>query len=422
MSEKWLSITGINCLKLDKKILFVTTANLSTNPRLLKELLLAKSHGFTPFFLGFRLGNWSDDLDDFIIQRNGLENVHYIPATRSPILPWVISTGIEMLSKKAYSYFKKNLFINGIASNKRSFLLLKFLKKNIIKPDLVVGHNLGALFPVFQFAREEKLPFAFDLEDFHPGEKVEFDQANEENRRKFILQTILPSCSYFSFASPLIGAAATDLLLEKQVPKNFLINNCFSADEFLPPASESSGKVSFVWFSQNISAGRGLELVLPVLYQFRDQLRVVLIGQLNKNFNKDFLKQYEEIIEIKDPMEQRKLHEELASHDVGLAIDLSSSDLNRQLALTNKIVSYLQAGLFIFATDTSAQAQFLSEWEYHGVVSAQNSHEVKAKIEYILQNKGTLKNKSKERFEHAKSLAWEEEQLKLLRVWKKLLK
>jgi len=43
-----------------KKILFLTSTNLASNPRLLKELRLAVTHGYDCTVMQFQLGNWSD--------------------------------------------------------------------------------------------------------------------------------------------------------------------------------------------------------------------------------------------------------------------------------------------------------------------------------------------------------------------------
>jgi hypothetical protein len=45
-----------------KRVLFLTSNNLATNPRLLKELALGRQH-FECTLLSFKLANWSDSLD-----------------------------------------------------------------------------------------------------------------------------------------------------------------------------------------------------------------------------------------------------------------------------------------------------------------------------------------------------------------------
>jgi hypothetical protein len=59
-------------------------------------------------------------------------------------------------------------------------------------------------------------------------------------------------------------------------------------------------------------------------------------------------------------MPQKTLHKYLTEFDVGLATDIPIN-YNRDIALTNKIITYAQAGLFIAAMHTSAQDLFLKE-------------------------------------------------------------
>lgn len=59
----------------------------------------------------------------------------------------------------------------------------------------------------------------------------------------------------------------------------------------------------------------------------------------------------------------------LADYDEGLAIEVESNDYNRQICLTNKIFSYLQSGLYILATNTPAQEQFMTSHHKNGMMT-----------------------------------------------------
>ena len=107
--------------------------------------------------------------------------------------------------------------------------------------------------------------------------------------------------------------------------------------------------MKFVWFSQQIDKGRGLELILPVLDQFRDQIELHLIGNPKKQFEEEFLEE-RKFIFLHNTMPQSELHIILSEYDVGLALE-PGKDLNNKLAISNKIFAYAQAGLHVLATD-----------------------------------------------------------------------
>ncbi|MFD2515649.1 hypothetical protein ACFSRY_17375 [Pontibacter locisalis] len=403
-----------------KRILFLTSNSLATNPRLVKELALAVKQ-FECTVISFKFYNWSDALDDEI--KTFFPNVAFreLSAGRKPLIPWLCSSIAVRLSQILYPLFRNNLLLNSFAHSKRSFLLWTALMRHTKKYDLVIAHNLASLYPAFSFAMGNNIPFAFDLEDYHPGESIGSNPENEISRRKYLMAKLLPETLYVSYASPLIGDAFLSLFTDNFKKRHFLVNNSFLSKDFnitLEPASE---KLSFVWFSQHISFGRGLELVVPILYQYRDQLSLTLIGNLNKNFYQSFLKEYDEVISFTASMAQKELHIALTAFDIGLAIELSAVDLNRELCLTNKIFAYCQAGLYILATDTNAQQLFMNQYQNVGEVVKQSAEEFETSIQSVLAKADEIKRGRESRSTTSKQLAWEHESEKLLNAWSLLL-
>lgn len=402
-----------------KNILFVSSANLTVNPRLKKELLLAVENGYNVFFVGLYSGNWSDEIDKNEIKSINA-NFNYISVTRKPFFKWFLITLIEKISQKLYFVFKNNLKLNAFAHSKRSFLLYNFLKKDKNKYDLVVGHTFATLYPTYLIAKKQNIPFIFDIEDYHPGEVISKDAKNEKKRREFLMKTILPKASYITYASPLIGEHSLKLLENYPQNKHCLINNSFSQSEFQFKENNSE-KIKFVWFSQNIAAGRGLELLVPELYKFKDKIELTLIGNLYQNFYDIFLKQYSEILKIEKPLPQKDLNLKLSDFDVGLAIELQSADFNRDICLTNKIFAYSQSGLFVFATDTQSQKLFISENQNIGIISNQNPENINEKLSKTIQNIVNIRNSKFSRFEYCKKFAFENESKKIVDIWNSIL-
>ncbi|MEA3450368.1 MAG: hypothetical protein U9Q83_00530, partial [Bacteroidota bacterium] len=246
-----------------EKILFISAANLTVNPRILKELKFAIQLGYKVDFVGFNSRNWSDKIDEKLI-KNINANFHYISITRKPIVKWFVNSIIEKISKKIYPTFRNSMKINAYAHSKRSVLLNNYLQKNTKKYNLIIAHTLPTLYPAYKFAKKTNTKFIFDIEDYHPGEVVASDEENEKARRVFLMQNLLPKASFLTYASPLIGEYSLKLLENYPSNQHKLINNCFSQTEF-QFKENNSGKIKFVWFSQNISQGRGLELVIPAL-------------------------------------------------------------------------------------------------------------------------------------------------------------
>lgn len=390
-----------------KKMLFVTSNNLTTNPRLFKELQAVSGK---KEFIGFRLGNWSDSID------KGTELVslrkYYLDTSKKSIVSWLISGVVEKLAKRLYPFFPKSIKLAAYATSKRSFLLHRFLRKHKSIPEFVVAHNLPALYPAYKFAVKHKIPLFFDVEDYYPGERCSL---LDKQLREFLMRTLLPKCQEVTFASPLIKLE-TEKLMGKQYQECAVVNNSFFSSEFSEPLVTAGGKLKFVWFSQNIAAGRGLEEFLAAADDFTDSIELTLIGNAYSDFTSKLL-QGREYVYINEPLLQSELHKKLSEYDVGLALEISKVDINKNAALSNKIFAYAQAGLHVLATNTDAQKLFMADHPVLGLVCGQTVNEMKEAIKGLIINKADIQQSGTERFEYSKRLAFENEIPKLRKIW-----
>ncbi|MBB6610330.1 hypothetical protein H7F15_04710 [Pontibacter sp. Tf4] len=394
-------------------ILFLTTANLSANPRLVKEIRFAITYNYKVTVVLFDLKQWTTELEKLYQKEFKYVQLIYLPATRQNLISWLQLNINHFAAQRFYRYFPLSLKLAAVASSKRSFSLVKKLKNLCFNFDLIIAHNLGALYPAYQIAQKLNVPFAFDVEDYHPGEIIQIDTKNEIRRRLFLMQQLLPKAAYVTAASPLIARAVKKLC---KVPV-VTINNSFNSNEFeLPVYDNPDEKLKLVWFSQNINHGRGLELLLPALDSFCDAVTLTLIGNLNYIFANKWL-QHRDYIRVVSPLKQDLLHKELSRHDVGLALELSNIDHNKEIALSNKIFAYKQAGLFVLATDTKAQVAFMNHFKGDGYLCEQTSVSLKNGIAYILENITVIRAEKRKRFEQAKEIAFEAEAQKLIALW-----
>jgi len=377
---------------------------------------LAHDKGIEYQLIAFRLGNWSDKTEQEHIAKLIGKGLNYLTTTKKDFIAWLNSSVAWKLCTIANTFLKQNLRLNAFAHNKRSWQISRKLRKLKYKPDLIIAHNLGALFPAFQYAKKHHIPFAFDIEDYHPGEKC---SPAEKFRREFIMKKLMPKATYLTYASSLIGEYSLKLLEADHLPDKLLINNCFSEEDFQYKEC-SEEKLQFVWFSQNITSGRGLELVVPTLARYREKIQLTLIGNLYAGFNESFLSQYNSFICFKEPLPQKELNTSMSEYDVGLAVEISKVDINKDIALSNKIFAYAQAGLYILATDTAAQKQFIAENQLLGTLCPQTTEGMEEIISGLIENIDKIRAEKKQRFNEAKRLAWENEEKKLYLNWEKI--
>lgn len=376
----------------------------------MKEIKLALSKGYKVELICFEFKNWSKEINETLKQE--LDNVKLIliPAGRTPIFPWFFSVCLETIFRLAGNLFRLPVPVLSQAVSRRSDLLLKSLKK-VSKPNLVIGHNPGAMWATLKAAEKFNCQAGFDIEDYHIGEGV---NVHLQNLTKQLMSKLLPRMSYVSFAAPLIlEKVKNDLKIENG--NWFTILNYFPASDFIEPTNTNQGPLKLVWFSQNITSGRGLELILPFVKTAGNKIELHLIGNLNPSFYQIYLKDISNI-HIHPPLNQIDLHHKLEQFDIGLALDINV-DTNRDLTITNKFIAYLQAGLFVVATDTSAQKSFLRELPGYGTCINYKKNDTEAIFEKIINQKKEIRDQKKLRYNNLFDRNWEKTSISLLNAW-----
>ena len=83
-------------------ILFITSTNLASNPRCLKEVRTAAQQGYTVSVIAFAMDNWTKEKEQIIRESLKQVNFYYIPAGRSPFWPWLNAVLREKSSRWLY--------------------------------------------------------------------------------------------------------------------------------------------------------------------------------------------------------------------------------------------------------------------------------------------------------------------------------
>ncbi len=395
-----------------KHILFISTHNLATNPRLVKEIELALKNDIKVTILVCSFNNWSNELNEIIKQRLiPFVNIIEVDASRKSFIKWIYITFIQLLYKLKYKLGFKNAETLSYAIIKRGILLDQVLKKHSAKYNYIIAHNPGAFYPALKFAEKVGAKLGLDIEDYHPGEST----SKVENKKMLLLmQQMLPKAEYCSFAAPLIKAES-----EKYIAKNgkpwVTILNGFPESEFISPVDNKNDKLKLVWFSQNITHGRGLEKLIPIVNELAGNVELHLIGDLTAT-NRETLIPNEKGIVIHSPVSQLQLHKMLAEFDIGLAFD-PALNKNRELAITNKIIAYAQAGLYIVSISTPGQNEFLNTSKLNYNIIEYDEISIKKCILKLISLKKTNHLNKDMQFLNGTKYSWEQVSSPLKSIW-----
>jgi glycosyltransferase involved in cell wall biosynthesis len=339
-----------------KRICLVSPSHLASNPRLVKEADALHEAGFAVR----------------VVAGDATPGVRPLDAAIRARAPWlVVKVGLGPralhLARRTRQEFARAAFARGVRSNQAAVWAQSAVSGRLARAaaaeaaDLYIGHCLDALPAAAWAARRHGAKLGFDAEDDHVGE---FDEAPENRShievRRRIEALYLPRCRHLTAASPEIARAYRDRYGMTMTP----ILNVFPLAQAPadPPAGRCSrrgGPLFVYWFSQTIGPGRGLEPFIQAMGKLRGRVMLSLRGSDFLGYSSR-LKALAADAGVADavrflpsapPDEMARL---AAHHDVGLAPELLTPP-NRAICLSNKIFTYLLAGIPVLLSDTLAQ-------------------------------------------------------------------
>lgn len=251
--------------------------------------------------------------------------------------------------------------------------------------DLYIAHYPAALPAAARAARRHRARYAYDAEDFHPGDWP-VDRAYDGERRYLgaIETRYLRGCAHVTAAAPMIADAYANAYL---IPRPTVVLNLFPRDR-APDAPTARGSASpgpsLYWFSQMIGPARGLECAVRAIGCARTRPHLYLRGNPLPGFVVELRRIAAEVgaadrLHVLEPDLPERMERLSAAYDLGLCGEPGLSP-NNALLLSNKLFTFLVAGLPPILSDTPAQAAIAAEIGAADRVYRRDSHEALAAI------------------------------------------
>jgi glycosyltransferase involved in cell wall biosynthesis len=325
------------------------------------------------------------------------------------LLSKLIYRAAKMLNNITGGYLLAN-----VAIARPAIFLTHEAKKH--KADFYLAHNLGALPGAIAASGKYNKPCGFDAEDFHRNEGSDNNLDPEVILKSKLEDRYLPQLDYFTTSSPLIAEAYSKLY--PGLSPVVLLNVFAQPATTIVNRAPASGPLKLFWFSQTIGPDRGLEDVIDALNLLpQNEYELHLLGSLTRNsqsFADNLLTN--KSVKIYAPIAPDDIITFAGQFDVGLALE-KTSPFNRDICLTNKIFTYMQAGLAVVATATTAQKNLLAKNEKIGSsYTAGNAPELAAQIANYHENRSLLSAARNESLRLAREkLNWEAESLTFLK-------
>jgi glycosyltransferase involved in cell wall biosynthesis len=339
-----------------RKVCIVGSGNLSSNPRLLKEADALQEAGYDVTAVACDYTDALRSADDEIAA-NASWRVRRVP--RPALGRYTTKAAQQLAGILGRMKVALPMALAAEAYGGPARTLRRAVAR--VAADLYIAHYVPSLPAAAAAARRHGGMLAFDAEDFHSGEGV--GGAGDELRMAMVRRiegAALPSCAYVTAASPMIGRAYAE---QYGISTPATILNVFPLGMAPPvgsaPATSEATALRAYWFSQTIGLDRGLQGFIRAMARTAASITLDIRGS-NRWGHGDTLIALARELGLADKVRLLPLAPPqdmvfLASrYDLGLSLETEVSE-SRRLCLTNKIFTYLLAGVPVMMSDTPAQ-------------------------------------------------------------------
>jgi glycosyltransferase involved in cell wall biosynthesis len=339
-----------------KHVCLVTPGHLSTNPRLVKEADALVGAAYRVTVVASRFIEWADMADSEFNDRQWA--VHRVAFGRLAGR-WTCVT--QRLRQELAALVCR---WTGLGAAQAFHPVVPALTRaaSAVRADLYVAHNLAALPAAAAAARLHGAKLGFDAEDFHRGEYPERARPTRALELTRVLEDRhIPRCDHLTAASPGIARAYAQACGVSEPPVVLNVFPRSHAPQHASPEGSARPRPSLYWFSQTLGPHRGLETVVEALSLCQTRPSLYLRGAPVPGYLSE-LKDRARHLGISDqlhflpPAAPSEMVALASVHDVGIASEPGHSP-NNEIALSNKLFTFLLAGIPVLASATQAQAE-----------------------------------------------------------------
>ena len=284
------------------------------------------------------------------------------------------------------------------------------------RADWFIAHAHRALPVAAVAAAHSNTRLGFDCEDLLSASSGEPREIVTLIEKKYFHK-----CHYISVPSETIGM---ELVRSHGISRPIVLYNVFPlsmVNGTLPPWSrEQNSKIKVHWFGQVIGKGRGIEEAIEALSMLRDSVQLDLRGQWASGYQRvveDLAREKGVDLTVSPPIDHDELIGTLGRFDIGLALE-RGEDVAYSKTVTNKIGSYLLAGLAVAATDTPGQREILGRSPSVGFLYPSGDATLLAQgLRHWIENREALRDAQRRAWDVARSrFCWDIEKEKFFAV------
>jgi glycosyltransferase involved in cell wall biosynthesis len=399
------------------RVCLVGSTNPCHNPRLVREADTLVRVGYEVRVAAVGAGKGLEQLDERLLRSRGwqLERVDLHSDLWAGKLRSAWMRGRRRLAVTAFQQLKWARFAEcGSCTS-----LPELTRLASAQPaDWIIAHTQTVLPAAAAAAKHWNARLGFDCEDLLSETGDVSCEAIRTIERRY-----LSECQYISVTS---NCMAAHLIRAYATASPVVLYNVFPvslAQGLMPPLARSShSPLRLHWVSQTLGIERGLQDILEACAKLREKFELHLRGHASEERKAVVLNfaercGVEKSIRFYPLIEHDEVVRSMGQYDVGLALERPNQG-NQSITVSNKLFSYMLAGLAIAATDTPGQREILDQVPTAGFLyPAGNSTVLAEKLGNWINNPGLLLTAKQAAWDAARSkFCWDVEERKFLQL------
>jgi glycosyltransferase involved in cell wall biosynthesis len=391
---------------------------------MVKEADALAEEGYEVVVVGQYWNDWATSTDNVLLKTKKWKFIRVGGTPAEDKMAYTVTRAIHKIARKLREKVGVKFGIAELSIGRCTYQLYKEAVRQ--KADFYIGHNPGGLAPAIKAAKKLGVKCGFDAEDFHRREYSE-DPNHPDVRCKTLLEDkYFPQADYITASSPLIA-----LEYSKIFPKIHFtpILNVFPRPSGITVTeSVADSPLKLFWFSQTLGHNRGIAEIIEAIGILNNPLVELHLLANPRKKNSDHFDELAKKLNFKShqltyhlPIPPEDLYEFASHYDIGLASE-TGFGTNNNIALSNKLFTYIASGLAILYSDTPAQQDLMQKFQDCGkVYNKKDPKSLAEAINFYLNNREELNKAKQASFKAGQEyLNWDVEKQKFLNIIRKI--
>ncbi len=350
----------------EPRVTIVSAGQLSTCPRMVKVADALHAEGYHVRVVMNRRTDWASQSDKLLEAERSWLDAAAIDTRRGsgggtfwPFWPfWKAAARYHMARR-----ITRTLGVARTSAPLRRWALLRpseaLLEATMSQPTDFLYFGAGSYPIAPEAARRLSVPYAIDFEDFHRGEQ---DTSAEGRFQSELTASVeadaVRDARFVSMGSPLISARYEECLGVSGV----VLHNVFPLPSEAPAFELLRRPLKLYWFSQTIGPGRGIEHAIRGAGAAAIETELRLRGRIDGSYREGLESLARQVapklkLTIHAPNSSAGMIDACRPFDIGLSLETGAIP-NTRVLLSNKVFTYMLAGLATIYSDTPAQRAF----------------------------------------------------------------